>query len=206
MAPAAQEWFILYGVPKVAPKEVFPGSTNMSFTFDQAPLPSHVTLVGNVFFPTSTVNYPYIAATDRSGILLLCGYTAMGLAYYLCDPLICRTLGIVPHVGGLRRRHCVGLICNRSDGRLLVAELNPWLLADSGRVTVRCTMDMYDWAEKESDCSNIVDRRSWRGSPTVSSPATPSPVSRSFTKSCSRLLPTPCPPPVHRSMVTYTAA
>jgi hypothetical protein len=129
----------------------------------------------------------------------------MGLTYYLCDPLICRTLGIVPHVGGLRRRHCVGLICNRSDGRLLVAELNPWLLPDRGRVTVRCTVDMYDWAEKESDCSNIVDKRSWRGvggflwwfdlsgSLTVSSPATPSPVCSSFTKSCSRLLPKPCP-------------
>jgi hypothetical protein len=50
----------------------------MSFTFDQAPLPSHVTLPGNVFFPTSTVNYPYIATADRSGILLLCGLRVHG--------------------------------------------------------------------------------------------------------------------------------
>jgi hypothetical protein len=38
----------------------------------------------------------------------------------------------------------------------MVAELNPWVLAEHGCVTIRCTVDMYNWVEESS---NIMVRR-----------------------------------------------
>ncbi|KAM0870336.1 hypothetical protein ACQ4PT_040069 [Festuca glaucescens] len=167
MAPAAEEWFILYGVPKVVAMEetIFQESTNVSFTFNKAPLPSHVTVADDALIRSGFFNYPYIAAAARCGILLLCGHSKIGFTYYLCDPLIRRTLGIVPPDGDdLSCRYSVGLISDRSDTHLMVAELNPSSLAEHGRVTLRCTVDMCSWVEKESaECSDIVERREWHG-------------------------------------------
>jgi hypothetical protein len=162
MAPAAEEWFILYCVPKVSAEEETE-STNMSFTFNEPPLPSHVTVADNALIRTGFFNYPYIAAADRCGVLLLCGYSKIGFTYYLCDPLIRKTLGIIPHGGDLTCRFSVGLISDRSDRYFMVAELNPLSLAECGRVTLLCTLDMCGWVEKESECSNILVKREWCG-------------------------------------------
>lgn len=135
MSPAAAEWFILYGIPRVAAKEenddsIFEKSTNMSFTFKKAPLPSYITVASNVDMSAGTMLHdPSIAAVDSCGVILLCGYTVIGSSYYLCDPWIRRTLGILPH-DGIQCPHSVGLIRNRSDNHLIVAELNPWRLED----------------------------------------------------------------------------
>lgn len=166
MAAAAAEWFILYAIPKVAAQEddsIFEQSTNMSFTFRKAPSPSYITVARNVVSPRGIIHYPCIAGDDRCGVFLLCGYTVIGLTYYLFDPWHCRTLGIVPREGGIRCRDVVGLIRSGSDDHLMVAELNTWLLEDRGSVTIHCTVDMYGWDEKKCKCSNITAKRLWHG-------------------------------------------
>ncbi|VAH82741.1 unnamed protein product [Triticum turgidum subsp. durum] len=123
MAAAAQEqWYILYAVPDVGDD-----------VMETVPLPSHRSVACGVASPTGDFEYPYIAAADRSGFLLLCGHTAVGLTLYVCDPCFRRTLGVFPHDDGINCRHCVGETC----------------------FTLFCTVDQYSWVEKEPDCSSI---------------------------------------------------
>ncbi|KAI4974751.1 hypothetical protein ZWY2020_048358 [Hordeum vulgare] len=155
MAPAAQEdWFIMYAIPKISDdmSKEFP---NASFTFNEAPLLSHLTLASNVATPAGNVDYPYIAATDDFGLLLLCGYTFVGLTYYICDPYFRGTLGILPPDGGFNCRHSVGLIRRRRGSWFMVAQLNTGLFSTEGRVTLSCTIDLCRWVKKETDCSHI---------------------------------------------------
>ncbi|XBI20705.1 hypothetical protein VPH35_061948 [Triticum aestivum] len=165
MAAAAQEqWYILYAVPDVEKDVLAPQKfPNADFTFNKAPLPSHLSVACAVASPTGPVEYPYIAAADRSGFLLLCGQTAVGLTLYICDPCFRRTLGVFPHDGVIGCRHCVGLIRHRTGKRLMVAELNPCFFEPETCCTLFCTVDLYSWVEKEPDCSNISDRQRWRG-------------------------------------------
>lgn len=165
MAPAAQEeWFIMYAIPKVA-DEMSKEFPNASFTFNEVPLLSHLTVASNVATPAGSVDYPYIAATDDCGLLLLCGYTVVGLTYYICDPFFRRTLGILPPDGGFNCRHSVGLIRNRRGSGFMVAKLNTGLFNTQGRITLSCTMDLCEWVNKEADCGHIREtkRCCWDG-------------------------------------------
>ncbi|XP_037438986.1 uncharacterized protein LOC119307008 [Triticum dicoccoides] len=156
MAPAAQEdWFIMYGIPKVS-DEMSKELPNASFTFNEVPLLSHLTVPSNVATPAGSVDYPYIAATDDCGLLLLCGYTAVGLTYYVCDPYFRRTLGVLPPDGGFSSRHSVGLIRNRLGSGIMVAKLNTGLFnTQARRITLSCTRDLCEWDNKEADCGHI---------------------------------------------------
>ncbi|EMS56720.1 hypothetical protein TRIUR3_33414 [Triticum urartu] len=155
MAPAAQgEWFIMYGIPKVS-GEMSKEFPNAAFTFNEVPLLSHLTVPGNVATPAGSVDYPYIAATDDCGLLLLCGYTFVGLTYYICDPYFCRTLGILPPDGGFNSRHSVGLIRNRRGSGIMVAMLNTGLFSTQARIILSCTIDLCEWVNKEADCGHI---------------------------------------------------
>ncbi|XBI09611.1 hypothetical protein VPH35_137124 [Triticum aestivum] len=172
-AAAAAEWFILYAIPKVAAQEddsIFEQPTNISFTFRKAPCPSYVTVASNVVCPDGIIHYPYIAADDGRGIFLLCGYTVLGLTYYLFDPWRRRTLGVIPRVFNQKlprftdmHRDVAGLVRSGGGDRLMIAELNTWLLDDRGSVTIHCTVDMYGWDEKKCKCSGITAKRPWHG-------------------------------------------
>ncbi|XBJ24412.1 hypothetical protein VPH35_002304 [Triticum aestivum] len=155
MAPAAQgEWFIMYGIPKVS-GEMSKEFPNAAFTFNEVPLLSHLTVPGNVATPAGSVDYPYIEATDDCGLLLLCGYTFVGLTYYICDPYFRRTLGILPPDGGFNSRHSVGLIRNRRGSGIMVAMLNTGLFSTQARIILSCTIDLCEWVNKEADCGRI---------------------------------------------------
>ncbi|KAF7063134.1 hypothetical protein CFC21_069665 [Triticum aestivum] len=159
---AQEQWYILYAVPDVSEDlmktQKFPNAT---FSFNKVPLPSRLFVESSVASPTG--EYPYIAAADRSGHLLLCGYTSFGLTLYICDPFFPGTTGIFPHDGGFNCRHCVGLIRNHDRRLLMVADLNPCFFEQVVFFTLFCTVDLYSWVEKEPDCSKILDKRPWRG-------------------------------------------
>uniref|UniRef100_M8C2R3 DUF1618 domain-containing protein n=1 Tax=Aegilops tauschii TaxID=37682 RepID=M8C2R3_AEGTA len=166
MAPAAQEeqWYIMYAVPDVSEDFMKPPKfPNAVFTFNKVPLPSRLFVESSVASPAGLVEYPYIAAADRSGHLLLCGYASFGLAVYICDPFFRRTTGIFPHDGGFNCRHCVGLIRNHNRRLLMVADLTPCFFEEDVFFTLFCTVDLYSWVEKEPDCSKILDKQVWRG-------------------------------------------
>ncbi|XBH66303.1 hypothetical protein VPH35_094834 [Triticum aestivum] len=166
MAPAAQEeqWYIMYAVPDVSEDFMKPPKfPNAVFTFNKVPLPSRLFVESSVASPAGLVEYPYIAAADRSGHLLLCGYASFGLAVYICDPFFRRTTGIFPHDGGFNCRHCVGLIRDHNRRLLMVADLNPCFSEEVVFFTLFCTVDLYSWVEKEPDCSKILDKQVWRG-------------------------------------------
>ncbi|KAF7000519.1 hypothetical protein CFC21_016411 [Triticum aestivum] len=165
MAPAAQEqWYIMYAVPDVSEDVMKPQKfPNATFSFNKVPLPSRLFVESSVASPAGSVEYPYIAAADRSGHLLLCGYTSFGLTFYICDPLFRMTMGIFPHDGGFNCHYCVGLIRNHNRRLLMVADLNPCFFEEDVFFTLFCTVDLYSWVEKEPDCSKILDKQQWRG-------------------------------------------
>ncbi|EMS60661.1 hypothetical protein TRIUR3_28210 [Triticum urartu] len=157
MAPAAQEqWYIMYAVPDVSEDVMKPQKfPNATFSFNKVPLPSRLFVESSVASPAGSVEYPYIAAADRSGHLLLCGYTSFGLTFYICDPLFRMTMGIFPHDGGFNCHYRVGLIRNHHRRLLLGGE--------DVFFTLFYTVDLYSWVEKEPDCSKILDKQQWRG-------------------------------------------
>nr|AAS88567.1 putative protein [Triticum monococcum] len=159
-----EQWYILYAVPDVSEDLMKPQKfPNTVFTFNEVPLPSRLFVESSVASPAGIVEYPYIAATDRSSHLLLCGYTSIGLTLYICDPFFRRTTGIFPHGGGFTCRHCVGLIRDHGRRLLMVADLITCFFEEVAFFTLFCTVDLYSWVEKELDCSKILDKQPWRG-------------------------------------------
>ncbi|KAI5016488.1 hypothetical protein ZWY2020_006339 [Hordeum vulgare] len=58
-----KKWFIMYAIPKVA-DEMSTEFPNASFTFNKAPLLSHLAVSSNVAIPAGNIDYPFIVATD----------------------------------------------------------------------------------------------------------------------------------------------
>ncbi|KAI5016383.1 hypothetical protein ZWY2020_006234 [Hordeum vulgare] len=158
-----KKWFITYAIPKVA-DEMSRKFLNASFTFNKVPLLSHLAVASNVATPAGNIDYPFNAATDDCGFHLLCGYTVIGLTYYICDPLFRRTLCILPPDGGFNSRRTIGFIRNLRNKQVMVAELNSWLFEDQCRFTLSCTVNMCKWVMKEFACNRIGedDMELWR--------------------------------------------
>ncbi|CAL5092823.1 unnamed protein product [Urochloa decumbens] len=96
MPAAAQEpWAILAAIPEVAmdkeaAKRAFPPGVDASIAFDEPPRPSVLTVTPEISLPACLGCYPYVAAADRSGLLLLCGSHPMGtdclkISHHVCD-------------------------------------------------------------------------------------------------------------------------
>jgi len=94
MPAAAQEpWSILAAIPEVAmdkeaAKRTFGASASVAF--DEPPRPSVLTVMPHVSLPACLGRYPYVAAADQSGLLLLCGTHPMStdsimISYHVCD-------------------------------------------------------------------------------------------------------------------------
>ena len=94
MPAAAQEpWSILAAIPEVAmdkeaAKRTFGASASVAF--DEPPRPSVLTVMPHVSLPACLGRYPYVAAADPSGMILLSAtqpFTNFScvVSYHLCD-------------------------------------------------------------------------------------------------------------------------
>ncbi|RLN30627.1 hypothetical protein C2845_PM05G03650 [Panicum miliaceum] len=158
MPPSARErWAILAGIPKVVATEEAMGGrrtvSSISVAFDEPPYASVLTVPSRVSSTANNLWYPYVAAADPSGMILLSAtqpFTNFScvVSYHLCDAPTGKVTAIPRHFQpmGLHGDN-VGLL--RRGREFMVAELRP--TGDgSGRATLLCfTAGRYDWVEKK---------------------------------------------------------
>jgi hypothetical protein len=179
MAAATQErWTILAGIPKVVKdeeaKRIFPPGTSISVAYNELPSASVLTAPFRITSPPYPYgNYPYIAAADPSGLLLLSAkhplaeFSAM-ITYHICDARTGEVISLCNHRGPMDlHADNVGLIM--SGQRCLVAELLP-KSDGTGRATLLCyTVGEYQWVEMELDYSPPLQQgRFWYGDGVIS--------------------------------------
>ncbi|CAN6356674.1 unnamed protein product [Urochloa humidicola] len=167
--PAAQErWSILAGIPKVLPTEPEANkrkrrpAITISVDLNKPPNASILTVPSRVSSAPNNIWYPYIAAADPSGLLLLratepftnfsCIYS-----YHLCDTLTGKIAAIRRHFQTMcLHGKNAGLLRHGRD--FMIAELRP-THDGSGHATLLCfTAGKYNWVEKELTYSPPLDR------------------------------------------------
>ncbi|CAL4935693.1 unnamed protein product [Urochloa decumbens] len=179
MAAAQERWTILAGIPKVLKdeeaKRIFPRGTDISVAYNELPSASVLTAPLRITSPPYPYNnYPYIAAADPSGLLLLrakqplAKFSAM-VTYHICDASTGEVISLCQHECPMNLHgDNVGLIMK--DQRCLVAELQP-KTDGTGRATLLCyTVGEYQWVEMELAYSPPlqVQGRYWRGDGVIS--------------------------------------
>ncbi|CAM0951573.1 unnamed protein product [Alopecurus aequalis] len=169
--PPQERWSILARVPKLVKdkeaKRTFPPGADVSVACDEPPLASFLTVPLRICSPPGLFSYPYIAAADPSGLLLLCATEPDDeVTYHLCHA----------HTGEVTslREHgrptgfygaSVGLMVR--GGSCVVAELLP-ATDGTGRATLLCyTVGQYKWVVKELPCSPPLPQR-WSAESVVS--------------------------------------
>lgn len=91
MSTAAQEpWAILAAIPQVDSERVIPPGTDISVARKELPRASVLTVPPHISLPACLGLYPYVAAADRSGLLLLRGThpftcTSAMVSHHICD-------------------------------------------------------------------------------------------------------------------------
>ncbi|CAD6269697.1 unnamed protein product [Miscanthus lutarioriparius] len=172
--PLRDPWFILAGIPKVVKdkeaKRTFPPGADVSVAYDEPPRASVLTMPHRVSSPPSLCSYPYVAASDSSGLILLCATEPEGtnswVTYHLCDARTgqdtCfrehnRTVGIHGNNLGLMVR----------GGSCVVAELQPAGDGTGGALLLSYTVGQYRWVEKELTYSPPLHRE-WIGEGVIS--------------------------------------
>lgn len=182
LPPAQQRWRILAGIPKVVPTEEVKGRggrprlrvTCSIFVAgdDEGTYASVLTVPTRVSSAPNDLWYPYIAAADPSGILLLAAtqpFTNFSrvVYYHLCDAPTGKVVEIPRHLHfmGLHGAN-VGL--HRRGRDFMVAELQP-TNDGSGRATLLCfTAGKYGWVEKNLTYSPPLLHRHYFGEGVVS--------------------------------------
>ncbi|KAG2621682.1 hypothetical protein PVAP13_3NG314300 [Panicum virgatum] len=168
MPAAAQEpWSILAAIPDVVgytkEKRIMPPGTDISVARNELPRVSVLTVSPHISLLACLGLYPYVAAADRSGLLLLCGThpvtsTSATISYHICDA---RTGEAASLPNPPRRMACygtsIGLIV-KGDG-CMVAGLQS-VSGGGGAATLLsykvgncCT-----WREREITCSPPLPR------------------------------------------------
>ncbi|XP_047051598.1 uncharacterized protein LOC124657009 [Lolium rigidum] len=155
--PPQDRWSILARIPKVVKdkeaKRTFPPGADVSVACDEPPLASLLTVPLRISPPPCLSSYPYVAAADSSGLLLLCATEPHAeVTYHLCHARTgeATRLGERP-VGFYGARASVGLMVK--GGSCVVAELLP-ATDGTGRAALLCyTVGQYKWVLKELDCS-----------------------------------------------------
>ncbi|KAL6623550.1 hypothetical protein ACP70R_033429 [Stipagrostis hirtigluma subsp. patula] len=174
--PVQQRWAILAGIPNLVEdkeaKRLFPPGTDISVALAAPPHASVLTVPLGVSSPPTYHSYPYVAAADSSGLLLLCATHPLSafscmVAYNICDA---RSGEIVPLCRHRRPMEFlgdnVGLIMRGQT--CLVAELQPGN-DGSGRATLLCyTVGECRWVERELAYSPPLHGRYWFGEGVVS--------------------------------------
>ncbi|RLM99759.1 hypothetical protein C2845_PM06G07100 [Panicum miliaceum] len=133
MPAAAQEpWSILAAIPEVAmdkkaAKRAFPPGAGAFVAFDEPPRPSVLTVTPHFSLPACIGSYPYVAAADRSGLLLLCGTHPMStdsvmVSYHVCDAVTGEVVTL-PHPPGIMAFYGanIGLIVKGDAGCMIAA-------------------------------------------------------------------------------------
>ncbi|CAN6329578.1 unnamed protein product [Urochloa humidicola] len=168
MPPPVQErWAILAGIPKIVATEEAKGvrravNSSISVARDKPPCSSVLTVPSRVSSAPNYIWYPYVAAADPSGLLLLratqpftnfsCIYS-----YHLCDALTGKIAAIPRHFQTMcLHGENAGLL--RRGREFMVAELRP-THDGSGRATLLCfTAGKYNWVEKQLTYFPPLDR------------------------------------------------
>jgi len=157
----------LAGIPKVVATEKAMGvrppvSSSISVAVAEPPYASVLTVPTRVSSAANNLWYPYVAAADPSGMILLSAtqpFTNFScvVSYHLCDAPTGKVAAIPRHFQpmGLHGDN-VGLL--RRGREFMVAELRP--AGDgSGRATLLCfTAGKYDWVEKKLTYFPPLDR------------------------------------------------
>ncbi|CAN6343525.1 unnamed protein product [Urochloa humidicola] len=168
--PAAQErWSILAGIPKVLPTEPEANKNKrrtaitISVDLNKPPNASSLSIPRHVSSAPNNIWYPYVAATDPSGLLLLCATEPFtnfsGLySYHLCDAVTGKITAIPRHFQTMcLHGKNAGLL--RRGRNFMVAELRP-THDGSGRATLLCFMaGKYNWVEKQLTYFPPLDRQ-----------------------------------------------
>ncbi|CAL5092793.1 unnamed protein product [Urochloa decumbens] len=169
--PVAQErWSILAGIPKVLPTE--PEANNkrkrrpaitISVDLNKPPNASILTIPRRVSSAPNNIWYPYVAAADPSGLLLLRATepftsTSCIYSYHLCDAATGKVAAIPRHFQTMCFHGMNAGLLRRGRRDFMVAELRP-THDGSGRATLLCfTAGRYNWVEKELTYSPPLDR------------------------------------------------
>ncbi|GJN30914.1 hypothetical protein PR202_gb19260 [Eleusine coracana subsp. coracana] len=177
MTAAAQErWTLLAGIPNVVEDEeanrtIGPGA-DFSVVYNELPSASALTVRLRISSPTSLYVYPYIAAADRSGLLLLRARRHLTpvqsmISYHICDARTGEVISLAKNCSTRVSGSNVGLILKGE--RCMVAELLP-RSDGSGIATLLCyTVGQYQWVEMELTYSPpLIKTRSWFGEGVVS--------------------------------------
>lgn len=175
-APAQEQWTILAGIPNVVEDEeanrTIGAGADFSVVYEEIPSASVLTVRLRMSSPSSPYVYPYIAAADRSGLLLLRARRHLTpfqskISYHICDARTGEVISLGKHwprtvVSGSN----VGLILKGE--RCMVAELLP-KSDGSGSATLLCyTVGQYRWIEMELTYSPPLQGRSWFGEGVIS--------------------------------------
>ena len=172
--PPRDPWFILGGIPKVVKdkeaKRTFPPGADVSVAYDEPPRASVLTMPHRVSSPPSLCSYPYVAAADSSGLILLCATEPEGtnswVTYHLCDARTGQDTCLREHnrTVGFHGNN-LGLMVR--GGSCVVAELQPAGDGTGGALLLSYTVGQYRWVEKELAYSPPLHRE-WRGEGVIS--------------------------------------
>ncbi|TVU49497.1 hypothetical protein EJB05_00810 [Eragrostis curvula] len=166
-SPAQERWTILAGIPKVVGDEeaggMSPLGTTIAVDCNDPPCASVLTVPRRVSSAPTTISYPYVAAADPSGLILLSATQPHSnlstmVSYRLCDAPTGKSVGIPRHNRpmGLHGSNA-GLI--RRDRDFMIAELRP-THDGSGRATLLCfRAGKHEWTVKELAYSPPLHRR-----------------------------------------------
>ncbi|TVU27712.1 hypothetical protein EJB05_19209, partial [Eragrostis curvula] len=146
------------------------GGSNSSVAFHEPPRASVLSVPLGVTSPPDYCTYPYIAAADSSGLLLLrATLPSMIIIYHICDARTGEVFTLGSHWRPMGSHGInVGLITRGNDG-CVVAELQ--LEGDgTGRATLLTykVEDQCRWVERELTYSPPLLRRFWAGEGVVS--------------------------------------
>jgi hypothetical protein len=172
-----ERWTILAGIPMVVKDEeaerILPSGDGISVASNELPSASVLTVPLRITSPPSPYhNYPYIAAADPSGLLLLSAkhpiteFSAM-VRYHICDARTGEVISLCAHrcPKGLHGAN-VGLIMRGQH--CLVAELQP-KSDGTGRATLLCyTVGEHRWVEMELAYSPPLKGLYWFGDGVIS--------------------------------------
>ncbi|KAM3297551.1 hypothetical protein ACQJBY_039458 [Aegilops geniculata] len=161
--PSPERWSILARIPKVVKdkeaKRTFPPGADLSVACDEPPRASILTVPFRISPPPCLPSYPYVAAADPSGLLLLRATEPGGeVTHHLCHARTGEATCLHEHDCPMGFDGAnVGLMV-RGDS-CVVAELQP--SGDgSGRATLlRYTVGQYKWAVTELPYSPPLHRQ-----------------------------------------------